>query len=168
MKRLLAVAVILVVVLVAAGTASAHQPLKVKAKADLDGRQEVPAVTTDMTGEIEVKIKNDRLKFKLKVKDNRHNISAAHLHCAPPGTNGPVGVTLFSGSFTNTKGKVAKGKVRAPDPDNDCGWSNLADVATAVQSGGVYANVHTTEALGGFPSGEIRGNLPGDDTGRSL
>ena len=164
MKRLLAMVVVLVVVMVAGGTASAHSRLKLKVEADLDGGQEVLAVVTEMTGEIGVEIKNNRLKFELKVEDNSHDISAAHLHCAPPGVNGPVGITLFSGSFTDTKGKVAKGRISAPDQGNGCGWSDLADVATAIQSGGVYANVHTTEASGGVPSGEIRGNLPGDDT----
>ena len=130
---------------------------------DLDGSQEVPSVVTNMTGEVEVEIEDGKLEFELEVSNNTHNIVAAHIHCAPPGLNGPVGVTLFSGSFMAASGTLAEGTVMAPNAGNGCGWDDISDVAAAIRSGDTYVNVHTTSASGGVPSGEIRGNLPGSD-----
>ena len=134
-----------------------------EAEADLDGGQEVPSVETDMTGEIELEIEDGELEFELEVEDNSNDIFAAHIHCAPPGVNGPVGVTLFVGSFTDDEGTVAEGTLSAPDAGNGCGWASLADVAAAIANGSTYVNVHTTAVSGGVPSGEIRGNLIADD-----
>ena len=133
----------------------------IEAEADLDGSQEVGPVVTDMTGEVEIEIEDGELEFELEVEDNSSDIFAAHIHCAPPGDNGPVGVTLFVGSFTDDEGTVAEGTLSAPDAGNGCGWASLADVAAAIASGNTYVNVHTTAVSGGVPSGEIRGNLPG-------
>ena len=137
--------------------------LDIEAEADLDGSQEVPSVTTDMTGEVEVEIEEGELEFELEVEDNSNDIFAAHIHCAPPGSNGPVGITLFVGSFTGEEGTLAEGTITAPDAGNGCGWDSLADVAADIASGNTYVNVHTTAASGGVPSGEIRGNLIGDN-----
>ena len=135
-----------------------------EANATLTGSQEVPPVATAMRGNIDVEINsNSRLRFALRVRNNTNDIFAAHIHCAPPGVNGPIGITLFMGSFTAERGLVARGRVTAPDPGNGCSWASIADVAAAIQSGNAYANVHTTAASGGVPSGEIRGNLTGGD-----
>ena len=131
----------------------------VKSKADLDGSQEVPPVVTAMTGEAKVRIKAGELKFGVIVLNNTHDIIASHIHCAGPGVNGPVGVTLFTGSFTAASGILAQGTIAAPDAANGCGWADLADVAAAIASGATYVNVHTSSASGGTPSGEIRGQL---------
>ena len=131
----------------------------VESEADLDGSQEVPAVVTAMTGEVEVEIEDGQLEFELEVENNTHDIFASHIHCAPAGVNGPVGVTLFTGSFTAAEGTLAEGTIAAPDAGNGCGWADLADVAAAIASGDTYVNVHTTPASGGTPSGEIRGQL---------
>ena len=134
-----------------------------ESEADLDGSQEVPAVVTAMTGEVEVEIEDGELEFELEVENNTNDIFAAHIHCAPPGVNGPVGVTLFVGSFTAAEGTLAEGTIAAPDAGNGCGWASIAAVAADIATGNTYVNVHTTPASGGVPSGEIRGNLPGDD-----
>jgi hypothetical protein len=128
-------------------------------EATLTGDQEVPPVETDMLGDVDVEIENNRLEVVLNVRNNMHDIFAAHIHCAPPGENGPVGVTLFMGSFTKESGVLAKGIIKAPDVGNECGWADIDDIVAAMQSGNAYVNVHTTAESGGFPSGEIRGNL---------
>jgi hypothetical protein len=158
MRRFLVAAAIPLAVLTVPAVAGA-KPADVEREVDLTGGQEVPAVITGMTGELELRIKNGKLKFELEVEDNTNDIFAAHLHCAAPGVNGPVGVTLFSGSFTAEEGRLAKGKLSGPLAANGCNWSDVADVAAAIESGSVYVNVHTTAASGGVPSGEIRGNL---------
>ena len=94
---------------------------------------------------------------------NTNEIFAAHIHCAPPGENGPIGVTLFMGSFTKESGRLAKGNIKTPDAGNQCGWAVMDDIVAAMQSGNAYVNVHTTAESGGVPSGEIRGNLIPDE-----
>ena len=105
------------------------------------------------------------LEFELEVKNNTHDVFAAHIHCGVPGTNGPVGITLFSGSFTASDGTLAAGIITAPNAGNLCGWGDIADVAAAIHSGNTYVNVHTTAGSGGTPSGEIRGDLQGSAHG---
>ncbi|MGI9598595.1 MAG: CHRD domain-containing protein [Acidimicrobiales bacterium] len=141
---------------------------EVSVDAEMTGGQEVPAVVTGMTGLVRMKVEPHRLQYRLWTFDSEHEIFAAHIHCGPPEANGPVGVTLFSGSFTKANGLFAKGNVFEPAPGNGCGWSDLADVATAIQSGGAYVNVHTTADSGGVPSGEVRANLAGDDAAAVL
>jgi hypothetical protein len=131
-------------------------------EATLTGDQEVPPVETNMRGDVDVEVENNRLEVVLTVSSNTNEIFAAHIHCAPPGENGPVGVTLFMGSFTDERGLLARETVRDPDTDNECGWTDLDDIVAAVQSGSAYVNVHTTAESGGVPSGEIRGNLVPD------
>ena len=124
----------------------------------LDGAQENPAIDTDLTGRFVVRLNQDRLRFRLSVRNNSHNVIAAHIHCADPGANGQVGLSLFAGSFTDN-GRVAGGVITAPEVPNGCDWTTLADVANAIQTGAAYVNVHTSAESGGVPGGEIRGNL---------
>lgn len=127
--------------------------------ASLSGESEVPSVDTDAAGNAVVKFRgdNDSLFYVLTV-NNIVDVVAAHIHCAPPGVNGPVGVTLFSlfgGDPTSASGLLAKATVMAPDSGNGCGWETLADVAEAIDGGNAYVNVHTLAN----PTGEIRGQL---------
>ena len=131
-------------------------------EATLTGDQEVPPVETSMRGDVDVEVRNKRLEVVLTVSNNTNEIFAAHIHCAPPGVNGPVGVTLFMGSFTEESGLLARMTVTAPDAGNGCGWTQIDDVIAAIQGGNAYVNVHTTAESGGVPSGEIRGNLMPD------
>lgn len=100
------------------------------------------------------------MRVRLIVRNNTNDIFAAHIHCNTPGVNGPVGVTLFMGSFTARRGTLVKGFFTSPDPGNTCGWETIDDVAQAILDGNAYVNVHTTLASGGVPSGEIRGDIP--------
>jgi hypothetical protein len=138
---------------------------EVEFEATLTGDQEVPPVETDMRGDAEIEFENNRLEFELRIRNNMNDIFAAHIHCAPPGENGPIGVTLFMGSFTDERGLLARGTIESADAENECGWTDVDDIIAAMESGNAYVNVHTTEESGGVPSGEIRGNLIPDDNG---
>ena len=130
-------------------------------EADLSGAEEVPPVNTSAEGEFSAEVETGGLEFELEVEDI-DNVVAAHIHCAPEGVNGPVGVTLFGGpavSFDDD-GTLAEGIITAPDPGNACGWMDLNDILTALASGNTYVNVHT---FPGIPSGEIRGQIDSDD-----
>ena len=124
-------------------------------EADLDPGQEVqtPAVVSDGEGEAEFTVKRNKIRFELEWDDLTSSVGAAHIHCAPAGSNGDVGVTLIA-ETKGTDGKV-KGSFTAPDAGNACGWLTLSDVLAAMVTGNAYVNVHTAN----FPAGEIRGQI---------
>jgi hypothetical protein len=132
--------------------------------AQLSGDQEVPPRTTNATGKATFQLREEtQLDFTLNLVDIK-NVVAAHIHCAPAGENGAVGVTL-SGPVTPAEDSV-QGTITAPDAENGCGWADLAAVVEAMRSGGAYVNVHTDDGVdpadtgpGDFPDGEIRGQI---------
>lgn len=137
--------------------------------AALSGSEEVPARDTLARGVATFKLSDDgsALKFRVNVA-NIDNAFAAHIHCGAAGVNGPVGVTLFMGAPASgaVNGTLAEGTITAPDPGNACGWTDLAAVVAALQSGNTYVNVHTNDGVappntgpGDFPGGEIRGQV---------
>ena len=137
--------------------------------APLSGAQEVPARDTAATGVAKFKLSKDgtALEFKINVEDIQ-NVFAAHIHCGAVGVNGPVGVTLFMGPAASgsVSGTLVEGTITAPDPGNACGWTDLAAVVAAIESGAAYVNVHTNDGVapantgpGDFPGGEIRGQI---------
>lgn len=134
---------------------SAEAPRR-NARAMLSGDEEVPPVDTDAFGLAHFKFARDfsTLRYGLKVV-RIENVLAAHIHCAPQGVNGPVGVTLFSDGPVTVNGLLVRDTVTAPDEGNACGWETLEDVALAIRNGYAYVNVHTTA----YPSGEIRGQV---------
>ena len=137
--------------------------------APLSGGDEVPARDTQAVGVATFKLREDgtALLYKINVA-NIDNVAAAHIHCAAVGVNGPVGVTLFSGPVAGgvVNGTLAEGTITAADTGNGCGWTDLASVLAAIQSGDTYVNVHTNDGVappntgpGDFPGGEIRGQV---------
>jgi hypothetical protein len=137
--------------------------------ATLSGGQEVPARDTQARGVATFKLRQDgtALEFKLNVA-NIDNPFMAHIHCGAVGVNGPIGVTLFMGAPAGGRvnGTLAEGAITAPDPGNACGWTDLAAVLAAIDSGATYVNVHTNDGVdppntgpGDFPGGEIRGQV---------
>lgn len=132
------------------------QPLNFRTH--LSGNEEVPPVDTDGQGQaiFQVAPNRNQIDYKLIVA-NIEDVFASHIHCAPEGENGPVGVTLFSGSPTTINGILAQGPIIAPDTENGCEWADLSDVINAIINGNAYVNVHTTEN----PAGEIRGQIEG-------
>ena len=137
--------------------------------APLSGGDEVPARDTPATGvaKLELREGGTVLLFKINV-GNIDNVVAAHIHCAPAGVNGPVGVTLFMAAPAGgaVHGTLAEGAITAPDAGNSCGWTDLASVLAAMESGNTYVNVHTSDGVappntgpGDFPGGEIRGQV---------
>jgi hypothetical protein len=137
--------------------------------ATLSGDQEVPPRDTQAVGVATFKLRDDGtvLAFKVNVA-NLDNPFMAHIHCGAVGVNGPIGVTLFMGAPAagRVNGTLAEGTIAAPDPGNACGWTDLAAVLAAIESGATYVNVHTNDGVdppntgpGDFPGGEIRGQI---------
>jgi hypothetical protein len=155
MKKAYHVVLLVLAALLIAVSAAAARPSSYRAH--LTGAEEVPSVETDAVGQAIIQLNSDgtALSYRLIVA-NITDVVAAHVHCAPAGVNGPVGVTLFSGSPAGpVNGILAQGTIAAPDADNACGWADLAAVIAAIESGDAYVNVHTV-AVG---SGEMRGQI---------
>jgi CHRD domain-containing protein len=112
----------------------------VDVKVALSGSQEVPAVTTSATGSGTITVAADQ-SISGKITTTGVKGTAAHIHVAAPGTNGPVVVPL-------TK-------------DGENGWAvgpgaKLQDAHyQAFKDGNLYVNVHSAAN----PNGEIRGQI---------
>jgi hypothetical protein len=164
-RTIVAVLAAVLGVLTLAPTASAGENFV----APLSGREEVPARDTLAVGVATFKLRDDgaALLYKINVA-NLHNVTAAHIHCAAAGVNGPVGVTLFTAAPAGgvVNGTLAEGTITAADAVNGCGWTDLASVLAAIETGNTYVNVHTNDGVpptntgpGDFPGGEIRGQI---------
>jgi len=159
--RLLPALVMLVLV---AGPAAAAGPNK-NFVSPLWGSQEVPAVDTNTVGVATFKLNADEteMSFKLIVAQGVL-VTQSHIHCGPPGVNGPVVVFLFgpTPAGTNISGVLNQGVITAANviarPDSPAcpgGIADLGDVLEKIRTGGAYANVHTIAN----PGGEIRGEI---------
>jgi hypothetical protein len=165
MRRLIMLVPLLALALLASAPSAAAGDNFV---AVLSGANELPARDTLARGVATLKLQDDgTLLFKINVA-NLENAVAAHIHCGTEVVNGPVGVTLFmaapGGGVVN--GTLTEGTITAPDAGNLCGWTDLAAVVAALESGNAYVNVHTNDGIppantgpGDFPGGEIRGQV---------
>jgi hypothetical protein len=114
--------------------------LSADVKVALSGDQEVPAVTTAAKGSGTVMIGDD-MSVKGSITTTGVAGTAAHIHMAAAGKNGPVIVPM-------TKSGDA-GWTFAPDAKLN------ADQMKAFKAGDLYVNVHSAAN----PNGEIRGQL---------
>lgn len=108
--------------------------------AKLTGAQEVPPVTTSAAGAANIKVAEDGA-VSGTVKTSGITSTAAHIHMAPAGQNGPVIVPLMK-SGDNTY-MVPAGAKLTPE--------QLA----AYKMGSLYTNVHSSA----HKDGEIRAQL---------
>ncbi|HEX2403164.1 MAG TPA: CHRD domain-containing protein [Acidimicrobiia bacterium] len=116
-----------------------------------------PAVVSDGEGEAELVVRSDGVRYKVKWEDLTSPVVAGHIHCAPAGSNGAVGVTLVHEPL-DADDRV-RGTFTGPDASNQCGWADLEDVLSAIIDGNAYINIHTEN----FRSGEIRGQVEIED-----
>jgi hypothetical protein len=128
----------------ALGTANLFQ-------ANLTGAQEVPAVDTRATGRAVLALSDDltTLHYRVIVNDIV-SITMAHIHLAPPGTNGGIIFWLYDQSGVNGPG----GDFGPGNPIS--GTLTLTpDQVDDLLAGDYYVNVHTDT----HGSGEIRGQV---------
>lgn len=129
--------------------------------AHLDGSQEVPAVNTAANGHATFKEHqgSSMLDYTLTV-NNIEDVTAAHLHCAMPGENGPVVVPLFGAEDRSFENGSIAGTISEADI-TEAGMSCQPNIRTsahliqAMREGKIYVNVHTVQN----PQGEVRGQL---------
>jgi hypothetical protein len=108
-------------------------------KVTLAGSNEVPAVQTSASGEGTITIADDGA-VSGSVTTKGVQGTAAHIHMAAAGVNGPVIVPFTKDGDT----------YKAP-----AGARLTAEQLAAFKSGGLYVNVHSAAN----PGGEIRGQL---------
>ena len=108
----------------------------------LSGSNEVPPVTSPASGSGSVTVNSDRtVSARIVVRDM--TATAAHIHMAAPGSNGPV-IVPFLKQGDNTF-VAAEGAKMTEEQFN------------AYKAGNTYVNVHSAKN----PSGEIRAQLKG-------
>jgi len=160
--RIVILGTLLVLALLVAGPAAASSGRNFRAH--LEGRNEVPAVSTRGQGQAIIQISDDEtsLEFKL-IAANIQDVTQAHIHCGAEDVAGPVVVFLYGfGPTVSPNGVLSQG-VRTnanviPRPDSPAcpgGIANFAELVAKIRSGQAYVNVHTVNN----PGGEIRGQL---------
>lgn len=145
-------------------------------KADLNGYDEVPSLSTTGAGQISVRVSEDQRSLTVMLTFTKLEgvAQSARLRFGTPGTSGgvlasicgspkPSCPTLADGSVTAT---IAPNDVQAV-PAQGIAAADLAALIRALQNGAVYADVSTSK----YPNGEIRGQLarglePGNGRGR--
>jgi CHRD domain len=162
MKKVVFAAVV-AMLLAAAGIVAHNDGPQFEAR--LTGAEEVPPVTTETVGKVEIRFNEDETKaeFELEVRKGVR-VTQAHIHCAAKGVNGPVVVFLagfhnrgwdVDGSWVENT-TVTDANVMPPSsPACPHVITNLRDLVQAIRQGNTYANVHTVAN----PGGEVRGQL---------
>jgi hypothetical protein len=133
-------------------------------KADLEGFQEVPAISTAGEGKFRAKISKDEsmIEFELSYSDLEGGaVLFAHIHLGQVGVNGGVAAFLCGGGdkpACPSSGTVT-GTIVAADIIGPAGQGiapgELSEVIHAMRAGKTYVNVHTTT----FSGGEVRGQI---------
>jgi CHRD domain len=126
----------LVLLLAACAGESTHHGVRV----DLTGEQEVPPVSTSATGSGQITVMPDH-SVSGSIATSGVAATAAHIHEAGPGKNGPVIIPLTKASDNSFE--VPSG-------------AKLTDSQyTSYQAGNLYVNAHSAA----HPGGEIRGQI---------
>ena len=128
----------------------------------LSGDEEVPARDTSAQGQavFQVNKEGTGISYKLMVA-NIENVTQAHIHLAPAGTNGGIVVWLYPAAPPSqlipgrTQGILGEGEITASSLVGSLGGSPLSALLDAMRDGRTYVNVHTSQ----FPPGEIRGQV---------
>ncbi len=127
-------------------------------KAELSGHAVIPMATTTAKGmaTFETTMSGKELTFKLTVEDIE-NVTAAHIHIAKKGKNGPPVAGLFAGPKKEGKfsGTLGEGTITDKDLVGPMAGKTVKDLIKALRSGELYVNVHTDK----YPDGELRGQI---------
>lgn len=139
------------------------------ANTQLQGFEEVPAISTPATGRFSARINHEEetISYELSYTGLQGSITQAHIHFAQEGVNGaiviflcsnlgngPAGTQSCPASPGSISGVADAGDVLAV-PAQGIGAGQMHKILRAIRSGIAYVNVHSTL----FPGGEIRGQL---------
>jgi hypothetical protein len=138
-------------------------------RANLEGFQEVPAVSTVASGRFRAVIdtKANTITWKLNYEGLEGAVAQSHVHfgqmsvnggisfflCTNAG-NGPVGTQLCPEGPAELTGVITPDLVIGP-AGTGIEPGAMAEIIAAIKNGTAYANVHSAK----WPGGEIRGQL---------
>ena len=124
--------------------------------APLLGRAEVPPVDSNDAGVALFKLRADGSSIDyLLIVANIEDVTQAHIHLAPAGSNGGVVAFLYGGPTVSPNGILARGTIAAGDLIGSLAGATIADLVAEMAAGDAYVNVHTLV----HPGGEIRGQI---------
>lgn len=138
-------------------------------RAQLEGVEEVPAISTTGAGTFAGTFSDDgeELDFELSYAGLTGNVTQAHIHFGQRGVNGGISIFLCTNLGNGPPGIPAcpaspatvAGTRSAADVIGPAGQGIAAmeweEVKAAIRAGAAYVNVHSNL----FPGGEIRGQL---------
>ena len=104
--------------------------------ANLSGSEEVPAVSTNTNGSVEIIANNNtaNITYILQVS-NANQVTAAHLHCSVKGQNGPVVAFLFGKAGANVSGQLtSSGNIASIEPTAASCATPISSIAELVQA----------------------------------
>lgn len=135
-----------------------------KMKAELQGYEEVPAISTMGSGELKLKVSKDETSIDYELSYDGLEGGAllfSHIHLGQRGVNGGVIAFLCGGggkpvcpASGTVTGTIIPADIIGP-VGQGIAAGQFAEVLQAIRSGVTYANVHTTT----WPGGEIRGQI---------
>lgn len=127
-------------------------------RASLSGRNEVPPVRTNATGnaEFQLSANGKQLRFRLVI-NNISRVTEAHIHLGRRGVNGPIVAFLFGPSKfgISVRRGVVTGVLTRRDLVGPLQGRTLRSLIREIRRGNTYVNVHTVQN----PNGEIRGQI---------
>jgi hypothetical protein len=138
-------------------------------RADLEGFQEVPAISTVASGRFRawVDTKANTITWKLSYQGLEGDVQQSHVHFGQLSVNGGVSFFLCSNLGNGPAGTQAcpvgpaelTGVITAEQVVGPAGSGieagAMAEIVAAIRNGTAYANVHSSK----WPAGEIRGQL---------
>jgi hypothetical protein len=149
---------------------------KEKVRASLSGYQEVPTLASAGTASFKARIADDNQSFDWVLTfSGLTNVLQAHIHFGAPAINGGIVVFLCTNlanaplppaqptqpcptSAGTVSGTARPGDVLAVAAQGVAA-GDFARVLDAIRAGVAYANIHTTQRMGG----EIRGQIHSHD-----
>lgn len=127
-------------------------------KANLSGNNEVPPVSSTVTGNVTFGYDGSMITFVLDISNpdgvTIFGAAGAHIHCGAPGTNGGITVYLAYPMDDSSTTIQVTGTITDSDIMDVCA-ANVTALWMTMMDGGTYVNVHSTSN----PSGEVRANL---------
>lgn len=154
--------------LVTAASLADARPALAKA-ANLEGFQEVPAVSTSGSGKFQAGIVGSEIRFTLSYKNTEGSVLQAHIHLGQVGVNGGIAAFLCTNLGNDPTGLAPlcpaspgtiTGTIMAIQVIGPTGQGifpgEFDELVRAIRSGATYVNVHTDL----FPTGELRGQIP--------
>ena len=142
----------------------------------LTGYQEVAAapnpstISTSGTGDFSVKVRSDRIEYRLSYGGLEGDVAQAHIHLGARAIAGGISAFLCTNLGNGPAGRMTpacpgprdgtvSGTIEPADVVGPSGQGiapgEYAELLRAIRAGATYANVHTSK----YPAGEIRAQL---------